>query len=339
MILKGDSASFTVDDVSSSITLPTTLKIGLRQESSASLAFVTITDGDISATILIDANDVATATYTLVLESYNSNSSSPQKTLKTDTVTVYVTDYVRSTAITSYQVVMKGSQATFSVDNVSSSITLPTTAKIALRQKTGANLSFVTITNGATSASVAIDATGVTTGTYTLVLESYDSSAGSSLTTLKSDAVTVYVTDYVRSTAITSYQVVMKGSQATFSVDNVSSSITLPTTAKIALRQKTGANLSFVTITNGATSASVAIDVTGVSTGTYTLVLESYDSSAGSSLTTLKSDAVTVYVTEYIHSSSVESSIYILKGNSDSFTVDHVFSLIDLPTSPAIALR
>ena len=133
MILKGDSASFTVDDVSSSITLPTTLKIGLRQESSASLAFVTITDGDISATILIDANDVATATYTLVLESYNSNSSSPQKTLKTDTVTVYVTDYVRSTAITSYQVVMKGSQATLSVDDVSSSITLPTTATIALR--------------------------------------------------------------------------------------------------------------------------------------------------------------------------------------------------------------
>ena len=81
----------------------------------------------------------------------------------------------------------------------------------------------MTITNGDTSASVTYNAASVTTGAYTLVLESYDSSAGSSLTTLKSDAVTVYVTDYVRSTAITSYQVVMKGSQATFSVDNVSS--------------------------------------------------------------------------------------------------------------------
>ena len=117
----------------------------------------------------------------------------------------------------------------------------------------------MTITNGDTSASVTYNAASVTTGAYTLVLESYDSSAGSSLTTLKSDAVTVYVTEYVRSTSIASYQVVIKGSQATFSVDDVSSSITLPTTATIALRQTSSTTLSFVTITNGATSASVTI--------------------------------------------------------------------------------
>ena len=116
-----------------------------------------------------------------------------------------MTEYTRSLSIANYQVVAKGSQATFSVDNVSSSITLPTTAKIALRQKTGANLSFVTITNGATSASVAIDVTGVSTGTYTLVLESYDSSAGSSSEMLKTDTITIYVSDFVRSTSIASY--------------------------------------------------------------------------------------------------------------------------------------
>ena len=122
-----------------------------------------------------------------------------------------MTEYVRSTSIASYQVVVKGSQATFSVDDVSSSITLPTTATIALRQTSSTTLSFVTITNGATSASVTISATGVTAGTYTLVLESYDSSAGSSSDTLKTDTVTVYVTEYVRSTSIASYQVVAKG--------------------------------------------------------------------------------------------------------------------------------
>ena len=116
-----------------------------------------------------------------------------------------MTEYTRSLSIANYQVVAKGSQATFSVDNFSSSITLPTTATIALRQISSAALAFVTITNGATSASVTIDANGVTAGTYTLVLESYDSSAGSSSETLKTDTVTIYVSDFVRSTSIASY--------------------------------------------------------------------------------------------------------------------------------------
>ena len=132
----------------------------------------------------------------------------------------------------------------------------------------------MTITNGATSASVTIDANGVTTGTYTLVLESYDSSAGSSSETLKTDTVTIYVSDFVRSTSSASYKVVTKASQATFTVDDVSSSITLPTSATISLRQKAGENLSFVTITNGDTSASVTINAASVTTGAYTLVLE-----------------------------------------------------------------
>ena len=133
-------------------------------------------------------------------------------TLKTDTVTVYVTEYVRSTSLESYQVVMKGRQETLSVDHVSSSITLPTTATIALRQISSAALAFVTITNGATSATVTIDAASVTAGSYTLKLESYDSSAGSTSATLKTDTILVYVTEYARSASLESYKVVMKGS-------------------------------------------------------------------------------------------------------------------------------
>ena len=94
----------------------------------------------------------------------------------------------------------------------------------------------MTITNGANSATVTINTADVTAGIYDLVLESYDSSLGSTSAALKTDTVTVYVTEYVRSTSLESYQVVMKGNQATFSVDDVSSSITLPTTATIALR-------------------------------------------------------------------------------------------------------
>ena len=120
-----------------------------------------------------------------------------------------MTEYVRSTSIASYQVVAKGNQATFTVNDVSSSITLPTSATIALRQKS--TLTFVTITNGETSASVTINATSVTTGTYTLILESYDSSASSLLqTTLKTDTITLYVANFSRYPTIASVQVVMK---------------------------------------------------------------------------------------------------------------------------------
>ena len=94
----------------------------------------------------------------------------------------------------------------------------------------------MTIVDGDTSATVTINASSVTAGSYSLKLESYDSSAGSTSATLKTDTILVYVTEYARSTSLESYQVVMKGSQATFSVDDVSSLITLPTTATIALR-------------------------------------------------------------------------------------------------------
>ena len=150
---------------------------------------------------------------------------------------------------------------------------MPTSATITLRQKS--TLAFVTITNGATSASVTIDANSVTTGTYTLVLESYDSSTGSSSEMLNTDTVTVYVTEYVRSTSIASYLIIEKGSTWKFTVDDVSSSITLPysVTPTINLRQKS--TITFVYISSS--YVSVYTSSASVTTGTYTLVLESYD--------------------------------------------------------------
>ena len=65
-------------------------------------------------------------------------------------------------------------------------------------------------------------------------------------------------------------------------------------------------------IANGATSAIVNIDATVAAVDIYTLALESFDNSAGSSLATLKTDTVTIYVTEYIRSVEVESSITIV---------------------------
>ena len=45
---------------------------------------------------------------------------------------------------------------------------------INLRQKAGSELAFVTVSNGATSADVIIDAMDVPEGKYQLVLESFD---------------------------------------------------------------------------------------------------------------------------------------------------------------------
>ena len=95
----------------------------------------------------------------------------------------------------------KGSIVSFVVDDVYPTITLLPTPTIELRQNSPSSLKFVTIVKGASSKSVAIDtnATSVADGVYTLILESYgDTSTGSSLTTLKTDTVKIYVTEYTR---------------------------------------------------------------------------------------------------------------------------------------------
>ena len=63
--------------------------------------------------------------YSLVLESFDSSASFPQETLKTDTVTIYVTDYFRYVPVVSLIVITKESIGLLSVEHVHSEIPLP----------------------------------------------------------------------------------------------------------------------------------------------------------------------------------------------------------------------
>ena len=87
-----------------------------------------------------------------------------------------MTEFVRLKSFASYQAVVRDTPATFSVDHISSSIALPASVKIALRQKSTEVLKFVTITNGETSASITINADSTAYYYEDLILESYDSS-------------------------------------------------------------------------------------------------------------------------------------------------------------------
>ena len=107
-------------------------QINLRQGSTA-LAFAVITNGLSSSTVSIDTTGVSVGVYTLTLESYDSSESAPQATLKTDTVTIYKTEFVRSTSISSFLVILKGNLVSLSVEKTKSLITLPNTSNILLR--------------------------------------------------------------------------------------------------------------------------------------------------------------------------------------------------------------
>ena len=92
--------------------------------------------------------NTAVGIYSLVLESFDSNASSPQEALKIDTVTIYVTEYFRTESFARQIVITKGNQATLNVQHASSLITLPTSPKVNLRQKNDISQAFVIITNG-----------------------------------------------------------------------------------------------------------------------------------------------------------------------------------------------
>ena len=69
-----------------------------------------------------------------------------------------------------------------------------------------------------------------------------------------------------------------------------------------------------MTISNGGTSATVIIDTSTKAAGSYSLVLESYDTS-NYPHTTHKTDTIPISVYEYTRLSSIASSIVILKGS------------------------
>ena len=146
-------------------------------------------------------------------------------------------------------------------------------------------------------------------------------------------------TTYDRNVALKDSIFLAAGSSRTLSVEHVHSyySETCPGIS-INLR-KSSASPAFVTITNNLASATVSIDTLGVSIGSYTLTLESFDNSLDSSQATLKIDTVIIYVTEFTRLSSIASSMMILRGNSASFAVDHLSSAITLPATTKFELR
>ena len=108
-----------------------------------------------------------------------------------------------------------------------------------------------------------INATGVPQGLYSLTLESIDSAGDiKPEIALKTDIVTIYVTEYVRTTPVASQVIIRSGNEASLFVSHAYTTIALPTPHLINLRQKTTASLTYVAITNDATSASVVINTT-----------------------------------------------------------------------------
>ena len=76
--------------------------------------------------MIINAAGVQQGVYSLVLESIDSASDiKPEIALKTDTVTIYVTEYVRNVPVVSFIVITKESIGLLSVEHIHSTIPLP----------------------------------------------------------------------------------------------------------------------------------------------------------------------------------------------------------------------
>ena len=98
----------------------------------------------------------------------------PTDRLSICTVAVFGTRYIREVPLKSTIVVKAGDTYVFTVPHVYSEYIIANILAIDLRQKAGSELSSVTFTNGKTSTDVSLDATSLSPGEYTLVLESFD---------------------------------------------------------------------------------------------------------------------------------------------------------------------
>ena len=86
-IIQGQSKTISVQRITSSFEIATELAIQLRQ--STDLSFVSITEGESTSDVVIDAANQTFGEYTLTLESFNSLSIA-QSALKTDTVVIRI---------------------------------------------------------------------------------------------------------------------------------------------------------------------------------------------------------------------------------------------------------
>ena len=118
-------------------------------------------------------------------------------------------------------------------------------------------------------------------GLHTLTIESYDH-AGGVYSTLKTDTVTITVTEFVRDTAIDSYMIITRGDFTTFDVEYIYSlGVIIP--VAINLKQPTdGTELSWVSFDEFTASGytEVQVDTSLLSdSGKHSLTLHSFDTS------------------------------------------------------------
>ena len=86
----GDTQSFPVEHIVSSLSITTDLEINLRQQPGKELSFISFVESSDSTQVTIEASLlICDATYELTLESFNSLST-VQAALKTDEITIQI---------------------------------------------------------------------------------------------------------------------------------------------------------------------------------------------------------------------------------------------------------
>ena len=108
------------------------------------------------------------------------------------TVGIMGTKYVRDELVTASVTTVEGVTATFDVQHIYSETPIGNILGINLRQKVGAELSFVTLSYGTAGYTTVLIDTTATTGSYNLVLESFDNN-GTVKSTFVTDTVSVVI--------------------------------------------------------------------------------------------------------------------------------------------------
>ena len=226
--------------------------------------------------------------HTLTIESYD-DAGGVYSTLKTDTVSITVTEFVRDTTFDSTMIITRGDYATFDVEYIYSlGVFIP--VAINLKQPTdGTELNWVSFDEITASGytEVQVDTSLLSgSGKHVLTLHSFDTS-GTYATSdiLKTDYVTLYVTDYIRDADLVQTITMRQDTPRTYSVPHCYAELTelfddLGYTVNINLRQQDGTELPWVTITEVAGQSDIYIDPTHTMAdpvGIYVLFLESYD--------------------------------------------------------------
>jgi len=200
---------------------------------------------------------------------------------------------VRDTPVPASLAVNQAEEQSISVQNIYSAYPIGNTLDVKLRQKPGTELPWVTITQGSPSV-VKLSPVGVSPGTYTLTLESFDDN-GTVKSALSTDKITLTVTGFTRATIVPSVFEVDPADPQPLSIENIQPES--PANLRIHLRQKPGTELQWVTFTQGSpTIVHFADDA--LSNGDHTLTLESFDD-LSSHKSTLRSETITVRVLDY----------------------------------------